>query len=324
VRGSMRSEFDGRDERLAAVHAQLGELAKGADGKAGFKKSEMAFGRSAVGVESSVDLTEADMTSKSPGTLADEYLYVDTFKAGDLDLKKIVAGTPSDAMIGMVQGGPERGPAIPADWKAWKAGKPVDIPAMLGSLGDIFASDPKTLAVISDLKHRYAAAQAQMAEAMEMPEQPDWKQLSAVGPAYAEFLGEVKKVYDAEAGLKRPSDADLLKESEAAFKGEHAEAAALQKEFWQAQDDVLGAVAHGLFEIGEAEDLYERVERDEPVLVDEVLIRKPEAMAQIDREISDFQFSAETEAKLVNVDMAPLEGFYGTLMKAVKAKAATA
>jgi len=105
------------------------------------------------------------------------------------------------------------------------------------------------------------------------------------------------------------------------YKEEHAQAVQLQQEFWKAQDEVLGAVAHALFEIGVAEDMYERIEKDQPVTIDEVLIRKPDVMIQIDKEISEFDFGAETKARLVNVDLQPLEGFYSTLTKVVQAKA---
>lgn len=47
----------------------------------------------------------------------------------------------------------------------------------------------------------------------------------------------------------------------------------------------------------------------------------PKLPAQIDKEISEFDFGAETKARLVNVDLQPLEGFYSTLTKVVQAKA---
>lgn len=64
------------------------------------------------------------------------------------------------------------------------------------------------------------AAQAKLAEAAKMPEQPDWRQLAALGGAYPEFIAEVKKVYEAEAAIKRPTDDELLAAGESEFKKE--------------------------------------------------------------------------------------------------------
>ena len=285
------------------------------------KKVSSSFGApSSADLDLSKELAPLPKGS-APGSLQDEYQYVGTYDASQLDLSKVLPGRPTSAMLGMIQNGPTRGPAIPGDWKAFKGGAPVNIPAMLSALDDIFAEDAKTRAVISDLKTRFAAAQQQLAEAMKVPETPDWAMLARVGGAYPEFLDHVKKIYETEKALKRPSDAELLAANEKGFAAEHADAVALQKAFWAAQDDVMEAVAKAMIEIGEAEELYDRVERDDPVRVDEVLIRRPQAMQTIDKEISEFQFDEESEAKLVNVDLKPLEGFYDILMKAVQEKA---
>ena len=186
---------------------------------------------------------------------------------------------------------------------------------------DIFADDGNTRKTIADLKMRHTAAQNAVEEAMRLPEEPDWKQLARIGAAYPEFLGEVKKVYEAEKATVRPADSALISQREGDYKAEHADAVSLQKEFWQAQDDVMEAVAKSMIEIGEAEELFDRVERDEVVRVDEVLLRRPHAMQTIDAEISEFEFDEESKAKLVDVDLKPLEGFFSVLMKAVQAKA---
>lgn len=282
---------------------------------------------SSFGAASSADLDLAKELAPVPkgqspsATLADEYRYVGTYTASELDLAKVMPGKPTAAMLDMVQNGPARGPAIPADWKAFKAGAPVQVPAMLDALDDIFADDGNTRKTIADLKMRHTAAQNAVEEAMRLPEEPDWKQLARIGAAYPEFLGEVKKVYEAEKATVRPADSALISQREGDYKAEHADAVSLQKEFWQAQDDVMEAVAKSMIEIGEAEELFDRVERDEVVRVDEVLLRRPHAMQTIDAEISEFEFDEESKAKLVDVDLKPLEGFFSVLMKAVQAKA---
>ena len=211
-----------RELRLEVLQDELSnaEEVRDKDGKVTrtVRQSAFEYGIKGAGVESSMDLTEQQLQGGSG--LRAEYEHVHTFDASELDLSAIVPGTPSKAMISMVQNGPNRGSTIPADWKAFKSGAAVDVPGMLATLDSIFATDAKTRAVIADLKTRYTAAQVQLAEAMKMPEQPDWKQLSAVGAPFAEFLGEVKKVYDAEAALKRPADAELMAGKEKEYKEE--------------------------------------------------------------------------------------------------------
>lgn len=318
---------------------------------------EVAWATRALGVKSSSDLTDADVSAAdTPATpeaeraataaasLRDEYPFLGTFRAGDVDLASVLPGRPSAEALELVRRGPVRGSPVPDDWRDFKRGKPVDVPAMLASLeaafvgpstsgssaGDAPAEEEgeraaATREALADLRSRWAAARAAEAEALRLPDAPDWASLSRVGgPAFADFLAGVRGVYEAERDLKAPDADALLAAGEARFRAERDAAAAQQRAFWAAQDKVVGAVAAGVVEIGSAEELFDRIAADEPVRVDEVLVRAPGAQRQIDAEISDFDFGPATKARLVDVDLSSLEGFYATLMGAVKAKAAAA
>lgn len=140
--------YEKRGNSVADLLSKHNVIKTSSGGPAG--SSALVFGSESLGASSSADL-EAPAASAA-GTTADEYPTVHTFNASEVNLKELVMGNPSEAMLRMVQKGPDRGTPIPGDWKAFKKTAPVDIAGTLNALGDIFSGDSKTHGVIQELK----------------------------------------------------------------------------------------------------------------------------------------------------------------------------